>query len=297
MGWFLVSRFNLNVKVIVLALVMIIGLCMGKIIRADSIPEKNAINRDNYLRLTAAVGVQKDNSNLKEGVNPGIALKSSYYLDDKGEDILELQKDLNKYGYNIKTDGIYGNSTYFAVINFQEKLGISVDGVIGTDTIKFLEMEPKDNLMYKPITAPVSSIPNIEENYINSENIYSKTDYFIWVDSVNFKVNIFSGTENNWKQIKAMTCSMGASFTPTAKGHFEIGGRGPMFRVNDSIICKYFTQFSGNFLFHSVLLNNNGVPVDGRLGYGISHGCIRLAIEDAKFIFENIPTGTSVWVK
>jgi lipoprotein-anchoring transpeptidase ErfK/SrfK len=33
---------------------------------------------------------------------------------------------------------------------------------------------------------------------------------------------------------------------------------------------------------------------DGRLGIRASHGCIRLDINNAKYIYENIPQGTKV---
>lgn len=33
---------------------------------------------------------------------------------------------------------------------------------------------------------------------------------------------------------------------------------------------------------------------DGRLGMRLSHGCVRLAIENAKWIYDNIPSGTTV---
>ena len=35
---------------------------------------------------------------------------------------------------------------------------------------------------------------------------------------------------------------------------------------------------------------------DGRLGMGISHGCVRLALADAKWIYDTIPSGTKVVV-
>ncbi|MCT8976711.1 L,D-transpeptidase [Clostridium sp. CX1] len=62
-------------------------------------------------------------------------------------------------------------------------------------------------------------------------------------------------------------------------------------------MCKYYTQISGNYLFHSVLYNKSDKLVDGRLGYNISHGCIRLSLENAKYIYDNIPSGTAIWIQ
>ena len=39
--------------------------------------------------------------------------------------------------------------------------------------------------------------------------------------------------------------------------------------------------------------NSNRV-MDGRLGINASHGCVRLAIENAKWIYDTIPRGTKV---
>ena len=41
--------------------------------------------------------------------------------------------------------------------------------------------------------------------------------------------------------------------------------------------CWYYTQFKGNYLFHSIIYNLDGSIRDGRLGMKLSDGCIRLA--------------------
>jgi lipoprotein-anchoring transpeptidase ErfK/SrfK len=244
---------------------------------------------------------QAENEKVKEEVKE--EKKTVYKLNDKGEGVLELQKKLNKFGYKLSLDGVFGNSTYFAVSNFQQMVGLKADGIAGPATMEKLNLAPTEALMYKPKAEPPSQSGKGEnaganpETFINSQNAASSTQYYIWVDTDNFRVNIFIGSKNNWKLVKSMKCSIGKNSTPTVKGNFKIGSRGPMFRVDSKIICKYYTQFKGNYLFHSVLLNNDGKVVDGRLGMKISHGCIRLAIEDAKYIYENIPTSTAVWVK
>jgi lipoprotein-anchoring transpeptidase ErfK/SrfK len=60
--------------------------------------------------------------------------------------------------------------------------------------------------------------------------------------------------------------------------------------------CWYATQISGNYLFHSVLYypGSKSRIKDGRLGMGVSHGCVRLAIENAKWIYDTIPRGTRI---
>ena len=93
-----------------------------------------------------------------------------------------------------------------------------------------------------------------------------------------------------------MTCTSGAWNTPTVKGQFVVGSRGKSF--GHGYTCWYWTQFYGNYLFHSVLYNPGSMTSvqDGRLGINASHGCVRLALDNAKWIYDTIPSGTRVVV-
>ena len=53
-----------------------------------------------------------------------------------GSDVLELQKKLNStgYGYNLDEDGIFGDNTLSAVKDYQQRSGLTVDGIVGTNT-------------------------------------------------------------------------------------------------------------------------------------------------------------------
>ena len=52
----------------------------------------------------------------------------------RGSDVTELQKLLNKNGYSLDTDGIFGSKTQAAVKDYQKKNGLSVDGIVGKNT-------------------------------------------------------------------------------------------------------------------------------------------------------------------
>ena len=52
----------------------------------------------------------------------------------KGSDVTELQKLLNQNGYTLDTDGIFGSNTQAAVKDYQQKNGLSVDGIVGNNT-------------------------------------------------------------------------------------------------------------------------------------------------------------------
>jgi len=131
-------------------------------------------------------------------------------------------------------------------------------------------------------------------NYVNTNNFSSATNYFIWVDLKNFKVNIFRGSTNKWVLVHSYLCTIGKKSTQTPKGTYTIGIKGLYFGVNKGYKCWYYTQFKGNYLFHSIIYNLDGSIRDGRLGMALSDGCIRLAKENAKWIWDNIPSGTKV---
>ena len=46
---------------------------------------------------------------------------------------------------------------------------------------------------------------------------------------------------------------------------------------------------------HSILFNASGTEIiDDRLGMALSHGCIRLAVENAQWIYDNILDTTTI---
>lgn len=123
----------------------------------------------------------------------------------------------------------------------------------------------------------------------------SSTKYLIMVDRKACVVGIYYGSRGNWTQQYAWPCAPGKAATPTVGGEFNVGGKGYYFDSGNSR-CYYYTQFKGNYLFHSVLYNKNGTLQDGRVGIPLSHGCVRLEIGNAKWIYDNIPSGTHVVV-
>lgn len=127
-------------------------------------------------------------------------------------------------------------------------------------------------------------------------NMYSSpTGYLALVNRSTHKVAIFQGGKGSWNCVKYWDCADGKASTPTVTGVFHVGSRGYYFD-SGSARCYWWTQFYGNYLFHSVLYNHSGQLMDGRVGMALSHGCVRLKIENAKWIYDNIPRGTTVVV-
>lgn len=126
-------------------------------------------------------------------------------------------------------------------------------------------------------------------------NLSSDTNYIIAVDRAHTRTIVFEGSAGNWTPIQNWVVSVGAPWSPTVTGHYTVGIRGYSF--GHGYTAYYYTQFWGDYLFHSVLYNEGTFDIqDGRLGYQISQGCVRMNINDAKWIYDNIPAYTHVYV-
>ena len=132
--------------------------------------------------------------------------------------------------------------------------------------------------------------------YQKAQQYSSSTKWLILVDTSKNRVGVFTGSKSNWVRKYYWKCTSGASSTPTVKGQFTVGIKGKVFGSGYS--CWYYTQFYGNYLFHSILYNPGSMTSvqDGRLGINASHGCVRLSLSNAKWIYDNIPKNTKVVV-
>lgn len=124
-------------------------------------------------------------------------------------------------------------------------------------------------------------------------NYSSATGWLIMIDNGSSRVGIYQGSKGNWKRVKYCWASCGKSSTPTVKGEFTVGDKGYVF--GDGYSCYYWTQIYGAYLFHSVLYHPGTFNImDGTLGHNVSHGCVRLAIENARYIQEHVPSGSKI---
>ncbi len=230
---------------------------------------------------------------------PPVVEPSIFRLGSSGEQITKIQEDLKKLGYEIDVDGNFGKGTKSAVTDFQTRIGLDVDGEVGDTTMSKLDEPPTDRTKYVPIDYTNFNADTKEgkEAFMNTNTFYSDTPYFIIVNLDRKEVNIFQGTNKQWVLAQVFKCSIGKPSTPTKTGRFRINLKGTSFGEDEGFKCRYFTQFSGNYLFHSIVYNLDGSVQDGRIGLAISHGCVRLSLENAKWIYDNIPKDTQVILK
>ena len=140
---------------------------------------------------------------------------------------------------------------------------------------------------------------SISPNNINELNIESNTTYFINVNKQNQKTYIYKGKANNWILLKTCPCSTGISGDETPSGSFSIKEKGDWF-FSDKYAQggKYWSQITGDILFHSIPFAKDRTTIlDYTMNKPSSHGCVRLSIDDAKWIYDNIPKGSKVIIK
>ena len=133
----------------------------------------------------------------------------------------------------------------------------------------------------------------------NKKSISDKT-YYIKVNYGANVVTIYTKDENGeyTVPVKAMVCSTGRA-TPTS-GTYTIKGRWRWLKMLGGVYGQYTTQIVGNILFHSVPYLKKGDSSSleyweyDKLGTRASAGCIRLTMQDAIWIYNNIASGTVV---
>lgn len=82
-----------------------------------------------------------DDGLLLAGHKPASTVKMM--LGDRGQDIVDLQKRLNKLGAQLAPDGDFGQATHRAVVAFQGREGLSPDGIVGKATWnRLVELTP-----------------------------------------------------------------------------------------------------------------------------------------------------------
>jgi len=97
--------------------------------------------------------------------------------------------------------------------------------------------------------------------------------------------------------IKVIPVSTGA-YDRTPRGDFTIYSKSVWASASSegTVTMHYMSRFLGGYGFHAIPLKN-GVPLATPLGERpVSHGCIRMAEEDAHWVFDNLPIGTPVHI-
>ena len=191
---------------------------------------------------------------------------------------------VGKYGVDAENDDA-------SAIEHFAKIGI-FQGRTGKRGIK------NNHPDYKAAIAALrKKIPSIgTEETILADRYASDTPYLILLNQSKHMVYIFKGKQGDWVKIKSFPCCTGKPSTPTPTGIYKSKDRGLYF-WSGSCRCWYWTRIVGGIMFHSQIYDGSSSPsylVDGSMGVSCSHGCVRLHLSNAKWIYDNIPRDTKI---
>ncbi len=132
-----------------------------------------------------------------------------------------------------------------------------------------------------------------KENFVNKvRSLLSRTNRLIWICLDKQRVNVFTGSLDNWTLEKTFLCCTGNAKKPTRVTVDTVDFKKEKYRI-EGASAKYFVEVIGSG-FHMWKLKGKFRRFLGK--HTISHGCIRLQEMDAKWIFDNIEPGTKVLI-
>ena len=207
-----------------------------------------------------------------------------------GKLVKQLQTRMTELGYY---DGpISGNfmvKTTRAVKKIQTQNGMEETGVVDEATW---------NLIFNDYTIV---LPNATPKPTPEP---TPVPFAITVDVANQVTTVYGLDENGDHTIivRQMLCSTGMKATPSDPGDWVLSGRKAnwcTFPKWGNSYARYWTKINGSIAFHSVIYNAVDLKAVNTksvnmLGSRASHGCIRLTVADAKWIYDNVGAGTIV---
>ena len=221
--------------------------------------------------------------------HPGAMIKSTskdidgkkYYFDESGAMVTGWYKD--------GEDWYYINSSGYFLTGWQSVNGIWYymyeDGKMAHDTTV-------DGYELSSSGAMIDPAGRNMKEYINGYS--SESNYLIAVDRSSFNVGIFTGSQGNWNNIFFWPCVVGAPSTPTVTGEYTV--RYKQYSFGHGYTCWYCTQILGDYLFHSGIYQQGSMTngIDLGMSKANSQGCVRLELQNAKWMYDNIPYGTKI---
>ena len=208
-----------------------------------------------------------------------------------GPRVKQLQERLKELGYFTRntTTGFYKN-TQAALQAFQKQNGLKPDGIIGEETW---------NALYAPDAARPHDRPKPTPEP-------TPIPFSLEVDVNNQLIKIYERDENGeyTKFVRAMWCSTGTKSFPSELGTFTLTqrrARWAEFPTWGGGKAQYWVRITPEIAFHSVIYNANdnkavNMKSVNALGKRASHGCIRLTLQDAKWMYLNAGEGVQVTI-
>ncbi|MDE6213603.1 MAG: L,D-transpeptidase [Lachnospiraceae bacterium] len=151
-------------------------------------------------------------------------------------------------------------------------------------------------------TVDYVSAAELPEVQADSTTVDTRPDYVVYVNRALNCITVKEKDEDgSLTPVKAMVCSCGREGSSTPEGTFRTSNYYVWRKMVDNTFGRYAVRFNGKILFHSVpYIKASPDTLEweeyNKLGESASLGCVRLAAEDAKWIYDNCKPGTKVVV-
>lgn len=175
------------------------------------------------------------------------------------------------------------------------------EDTIDIETLSTNEGEEKNSDDDIFIPSPTPQPTSLNKTITKSVPKVNNMMYYIKVNNEMNTVTIYTKDTNGEYTIpvRAMICSTGYASPQNSK--YQLKSRWEWRALFGGVYGQYSTHINGNILFHSVpyLKQYDHSSLEyweyDKLGTTCSAGCVRLTVEDAKWIYYNCPAGT--WVE
>lgn len=129
--------------------------------------------------------------------------------------------------------------------------------------------------------------------------VKAATKYWIKVNKQANVATVYQLKSGKYKPVKAFLVSCGGSNTPA--GTFYTPAKYRWHTLDGPSYGQYCTRIHGGILFHSVWYYSHSKASQStvefnKLGTTASHGCVRLSVIDAKWIYDHCALGTKVTI-
>ncbi len=145
--------------------------------------------------------------------------------------------------------------------------------------------------------APVFALDGLKNTDIDK--------YYLYLNIPNQVLTVYEKDDDGeyTRIVRRMLCTTGAELTPTPTGTYRLGGKerfGKFANFNNEY-ARYWTQVVRGIYLHSVMFGSRDVQKlksnpYSELGKRASHGCIRLYVEDAKWLYYHACPGTRITI-
>lgn len=150
------------------------------------------------------------------------------------------------------------------------------------------------------ISVIVQSGTEVEEVTENEVEQKESFPYYLKINRQQNVITVYEIDDNDEYTIpvKAILCSTGL-YNATPKGVFHLSSKYIWRELHGGVYGQYASRITGGVLFHSVPYASKNKSTlywekYNKLGEQASMGCVRLTVEDAKWIYDNCPSGTAV---